>query len=438
MATMLNHHSIRTDEMRRKPPDKGAAMVMAALVSTVVLALAVVMLSFADRESSSSNNDRQRQHAIDAAMAGSVVAASALAGDPAFAGTGLTLFGDGDAQFEVVVTTDTTVPSGFRRIITSYGYAPSKATATATRSVRQVVELDPIGFEYGVFTDGSYSDASSSSVTGSVYAGGSISLGNAHDYVGNLDAIGSISTGANQSITGNLHANGSVSVTNTSTIVNGSVFAGGSIATGGTIRDVAQAGGTVSNCSKVQGSCIQHSPPPPVPVRVLPPFNFDPSNYSPPPTNVSGTDFTTRVKNRTYTQGVFNVSGSVSLSNNDSLQLTGDMTIFTTGSITLPGTISGPPGVNVQLTLVVRGSVTAPNNLTIPSTVKTLFYTNGSFSASNKLIFTGVLYVHGSFSMGANSSITYAPVAAPGFDWTNSNPQSFTVRNISTREITGT
>ncbi len=438
MENMLKGHSssnhTRPDD---QSSDRGTALVVAAIISVIVMGLGAVTLSFANRESGSSNNDRQRQHAIDAAMAASVVANSALASNAAYPGSGLVTFAGGEAQYEVTVATDTTVTSGIRRIITSYGYAPSKATPTSTRAVRQVVELDPIGFAYGIFVDGSYSDGSSSSVTGSIYAGGSISLGNAHDYVGDLDAIGSISTGSNQTITGTLHANGSVSVSNTSTIVYGNVYAGGSISTGGTIRDVAQAGGTVSNCAKVQGSCIQHSAPPPVQVQQLPPFTFNAANYSPAPSYPTGSAFATGVKNRTYTQGVYNISGSVSFANNESLQLTGDMTIFVTGSLTLPGTISGPAGQNVQLTVIVGGSATAPNNLTIPSTVKTLIYTNGSFSASNKLIFTGALYAHGSFSLGANSSITYAPVSAPGFDWTNANPRSFTIRNVSTREITG-
>ena len=438
MESVLSHSSIRKVGVK-KPSDRGAAMVMAAIISVVVMTLAGVTLSFANRENSASNGDRQRQHAIDAAMAASVVANSALANNAAYAGSGLVSFGTGAnaAQYEVTVATDTTVTSGLRRIITSYGYAPSKAAAMSVRTVRQVVELDPIGFAYGVFVDGSYSDGSSSSVTGSVYAGGSIALGNAHDYVGDLDAIGSISTGANQTITGTLRANGSVSVSNTSTIVYGSVYAGGSVSTGGIIRDTAQAGGTVSNCAKVQGSCIQHSAPPVVPVQQLPPFTFDPANYSPAPLYPTGSAFQTGVKNGTYTQGVYKISGSVSFANNETLHLTGDMTIFTTGSLTLPGTISGPAGQNVQLTVVVGGSAVAPNNLTIPSTVKTLIYTTGSFSASNKLIFTGALYAHGSFAMGANSSITYAPVTAPGFDWTSSNPRSFTIRNISTRETTG-
>ena len=387
MESVLNHSSIRKVGLK-KQSDRGAAMVMAAIISVVVMTLAGVTLSFANRENTASNGDRQRQHAIDAAMAASVVANSALANNAAYAGSGLVSFGAGAnaAQYEVTVATDTTVTSGFRRVITSYGYAPSKAAAVS---------------------------------------------------VGDLDAIVSSSTGANQTITGTLRANGSVSVSNTSTIVYGSVYAGGSISTGGTIRDTAQAGGTVSNCAKVQGSCIQHSAPPVVPVQQLPPFTFDPANYSPAPLYPTGSAFQTGVKNGTYTQGVYKISGSVSFANNDTLRLTGDMTIFTTGSLNLPGTIVGPTGQNVQLTVVVGGSAVAPNNLTIPSTVKTLIYTNGSFAASNKLIFTGALYAHGSFAMGANSSITYAPVSAPGFDWTNSNPRSFTIRNISTRETTG-
>jgi hypothetical protein len=440
METMLNHSPTRNHVGGDKPRDVGAAMVIAAIVATIAMALGGVMLSQANRENSSSNNDRMRQHAIDAAMAGAVVAASALANDPTYAGTDpqdpMTV-ADGDAQFEITVVPDPEAPTSFRRVVTAIGYAPSKAAPVASRSVRQLVELDPIEFEYGLFTDGSYSDGSSGSVTGSLYAGGSITLGNAHDYVGNLSAIGSISTGSNQTITGTLHANGSVSVSNTSTVVNGSVFAGGSITTGGIVRDVAQAGGTVSNCAKVQGSCIQHSPPPPVQVQHLPQFVYNPANYSPPPVNVTGSDFVTRVKNQTYTQGVYNVSGSVSFKNNETMRLTGNMTIITSGSLTLPGTITGPAGQTVQLALIIGGSMTAPNNLTIPSTVRTLLYTNGSFSAANRLIFTGVLYTHGSFTMGANSSITYAPVDSPGFDWTQANPQSFSVRNIATREITG-
>ena len=437
MESMLNtQESLVGNRRNRRSSDRGSVLVMAAIISVVAFALAGVILSHAQRQSSASNTERFRQQSIDAAMAGAVVANSALTTNAAYTGSGLVTVADGSAQFEVHVATDATVAGSARRVLTSTGYSPTKAAPKVVRTFQQEVELDPVGFTYGIFLEGSYSDASSSSVIGSIYTGGSISLGNAHDLTGNLDAIGSISTGSNQNITGTLHANGSVSVGNTSTNVYGSVLAGGSITTGGIVRDVAQAGGSVTNCAKVQGSCIQHSPPPLVPVQFLPPFTFNAANYASVSAVTSGAAFATGVKNKTLTQGVFNINGSVSFNNNETLELTGDMTIFVSGSITLPGTISGPVGSNVQLTLIVRGSASAPTNLTIPSTIKTLIYTNGSFSAGNKLIFTGVLYTHGSFSMGANSSITYAPVSAPGFDWTQSSAQSYTIRNITTRETT--
>ena len=357
-------------------------------------------------------------------------------------GSGLTTFAGGAAQFEVTVATDATVGGGFRRVITSYGYAPSKTSPKSARTVQQVVDLDPVGFSYGVFTGGNYGDGSASSVIGGMYTAGNAVLGNSQDYIGNVSSRGNIDTGSNQKITGTLHANGNVTVGSTSTNVYGSVYAGGNITTGGTIRDTAQAGGTIGSTgcptSKVQGSCIQHSPPPLVPLEQLPVFVWDPANYLPVvPVNMSGTAFITAAGNPI--QGVYKLSGNADFKKNESLRLTGDTTIVIDGNFTLPGTVANnaPAGVNVQLVIVARGNVTASNNITIPSTVATLVYTNGTFNAKNSSTYTGVLYAAGNVTLGAHSLITYAPVSAPGFDWTNANPQSFTIRNISTREITG-
>ena len=121
------------------------------------------------------------------------------------------------------------------------------------------------------------------------------------------------------------------------------------------------------------------------------------------------------------------------------MQLTGDTTIYVQGNFTLPGNVANnaAAGVSVQLVIIVTGNVVASNNMTIPTTVKTLVFTNGNFSGKNSSTYTGVLYTGGNVTLGAHSSITYAPVSAPGFDWTNANPSSFTIRNISTRETTG-
>lgn len=418
-------------------------MVMAVIIAVVAFALAGVLLSFADRQSSASSFDSQRQHAIDAAMAGSVVANSALASNAAYGGSGLASHVGGAAEFEVLVTTDSTVSGGFRRIITSTGYAPTRDEAKSVRTVRQVVELDPVGFTYGVFTAGNYGDGSASSVLGDMYTGGNVLLGNSQDYIGDVSSRGNITTGSNQKITGTLHANGNVSVTNSSTDVYGSVLAGSNILLGGTIRDAAQAGGNVgtTGCptAKVHGSCIEFSPPPQVPVEQLPTFVWDPANYLPVvPVNMAGTEFVSTKKN-TNIEGAFYLTGNADFNKQDSLQLTGDTTIYVPGNFTLPGSVSNnaAAGVSVQLVIIVRGNVVASNNMTIPTTVKTLVFTNGSFSGKNSSTYTGVLYSGGNVTLGAYSSISYAPVSAPGFDWSSANPQSFTIRNISTRETTG-
>jgi hypothetical protein len=91
----------------------------------------------------------------------------------------------------------------------------------------------------------------------------------------------------------------------------------------------------------------------------------------------------------------------------------------------------------VQLTIVSSGggTITPFNNFTIPSTVTTLMFTEGAFDAKNSSTFTGALYA-GSLSNGARLTVTHAPLDDTGFDWTAANPQSFAVRNVSTREIT--
>ena len=417
--------------------DRGSALVMAAIVSVIVFALGAGMVALAAHQSNASNNDRRRQQAVDAALSGLVVADSALSRNAAYAGSGLQPFSGGAAEFEVTVVTDTTTGAAFRRIITATAYAPSKAASSkAVRTMQQVVELDAVGFTYGMFSETDLATGSSSTVIGDVYTNGNLTLGNSQDYIGNIFARGNISTGSNQKITGTVSADGDVSVSSSSTSVYGSVYAGGNILTGGTIRDTAQAGGSIG-CAKVQGSCIPYSPPPRVPPQHLPTFVWDPANYPSVVAYASGAAFVAAVAKQNA-QGTFYVTGNVVFSKQDTLYLTGDMTIVATGNIALPGGVSNHTvnGANVQLVIIATnaGTISPANNFTIPATVRTLMYTKGVFDAKNSSTFTGALYA-GELSAGAHVSVTHALTFSPGFDWSAASPQSFTVRNVTTREI---
>jgi hypothetical protein len=403
----------------------------------IVFSLGAVWLSFADHANSAARYARARQRAVDAANAGLVIADAALARNNGYSGVALTSFSGGGAAYEVTVTVDATDPTGFRRVVTAIGYAPSKVGALSTRTMRQLVALDPVGFQYAMMSEAAISTGSASSIVGDIYANGSITLGNSQDYVGSIYAQGNLTTGSNQNITGDIHATGSVSVSSSSTEVKGSIYAGTSVTTGGTVDNNVVAGGSVSNCAKVLGTCSPNTTPPSVPVQHLPAFVWSPSNYTGTQTYATGAAFVSAVS-KTDSSGVFYINGPVTFGNNDDLYLTGDMTIVVAGAITLPRQVQNhaPGGATVQLSIISTngGTITPSNNFTIPQTVNTLIFTTGMFDAKNSSTFSGSLYA-GSLYNGAHLKVTYQPLADTGFDWSAANAQSFNIRNITTREI---
>jgi Tfp pilus assembly protein PilX len=73
--------------VRLRRSDDGFTMVMAVIITAIVFSLGGTWLAYADHESSLSAHDRRRQHAIDAANAGLVVADAALARNKDYTGT---------------------------------------------------------------------------------------------------------------------------------------------------------------------------------------------------------------------------------------------------------------------------------------------------------------------------------------------------------------
>ena len=445
MAQLLRSFPDTEQRARRLRGDDGVAMVIAVIITAIVFTLGSVWMIFAEHASNAARYERHREQAIDAAYAGLARAAATLSEGGSYQGEPLTPFPGGAAMFEVVVTAD---EGGFRRTITSTGYAPSPdAVGRVQRSLQQVIDLDPVGFQYALMSESSISTGSASAIVGDLYAEGNVTLGNSQDYVGNLHIQGNLTTGSNQTITGTIHANGNVDVSNSSTTVRGSVYALGDIKTGGVIEDDAIAGGAItgSGCGKVFGACSPSTPPALVPKQRLPVFTWDPSNY---PTGtvhtysgVNGGDQLVDDLTKRNSSGVYYVDGDVEFDDNDTLYLVGDLTIVATGSITLPRQVENHTsgGTTVQLSVISTGApadatITPANNFTIPSTVSTLIYTKGRFASKNSSTFTGALYA-GSLSNGAQVRVTHASLNDIGFNWDEANPQRFTVRNVSIQEV---
>lgn len=421
--------------------EDGVAMVIAVILTAIVFSLGAVWMSVAEHAANSARYARHSEQAANAADAGLAVAAAALSSNSGYTGVGLTAFPGGAGFFEVSVAAE---GADFRRVITATGHAPAPdAPGRASRTMRQVVDLEPAAFQYAMLSDTGISTGSASGIVGDIYANGDVSLGNAQDYVGDIYVQGNLSTGSNQNITGNIRADGNVSVTNSSTTVAGNVHAGGNISTGGWIEGNAVAGGTIrqgsTDCAKVTLSCSPGTPPPPVPVQTLPTFTWNPLNYVPAPVqHASGAALVSALA-KTNASGVHYAPGNVSFNGNDTLYLVGNLTIVVAGSIDLPRQVENRTagGTPVQLSVIstCSCSISPANNFTIPSTVRTLLYTTGAFQSSNSSTFAGALYA-GSLSNGAHVTVTHAPLADDvGFNWSLANPQSFGVRNVSTYEV---
>lgn len=411
---------------RNETADGGSALVMAAVVSVVVFALAGALLSFATRQNTASNQDRQRQQAIDGASAGLVDAASALTTD-----AGLTVdsgtYDNSGTSYAVTVTTVAGEP--FRRIMKSVGSA-----SNAQRTMEQVVELVPVAFTYGFFTEGTLASANWS-VTGKVYIGGDLVLpSQAKTFTGDVYVAGNV-IGGKAKFVGSLYANKNVAITSVDSV--------NDVAAGGTLDIYNYSTGRCTN-PPVKGTCQPPNLRPlPVPLQTLPAFPWPNSSYPAGSYTQYATSAAFFADSTRQNRGVFYFPGpgDVDLSNLGAL--TGDMSVIASSSITLPTRVSkvGTAAVQISVISTNGGAINLPNNFD-DKDVPMLAYTTGAFTPvkknANSVTYLGALYT-GSFDAHANLNITYPleGLKSLGFNWSLANPQLFTIRHISTRETTG-
>ena len=429
-------------------PESGMAMVLSMSVAFVVFTLGAVWIGLGTHQITSTGREKLREQARNAAEAGLNVAMSQLTADASFTELGLSPIAGG--EFEVTVLPVSLDPDDPRRYIVSKGYAPTKANPNRqARRLEQQIELTfNDGFRYALFSSpGGITGANHMTVNGDVYASGDLTMANNSTVSGSVTSLGSVTTANNTTIAGDVHAADNVNLDNASTTVLGNIYAGGDVAMTGHVKGNVQAGGTISG-GTVDGSRSQNSPPPPPAGQTLPTFVWTPyidgteSNWLNPaafqthwstPGVKAAFEGAHRI-NCTLTCGTINF--------NSQWTLTGDTTIYSDGPISLSRDIVNAAGGPITLTIVsdATDSPTTPaismsNNVTLPDNINVVFFApNGTVKFTQLKHFTGTVYAK-EIALSQQFTLTFRPVARPGFDFGLSTTSHYGITAGSFKEV---
>lgn len=433
---------------RRLAPERGAAMVVALLVTLVVFSLGVVWVGLGTHQAIGSGRESLREQARNGAEAGLNAAMGRLAGDPAWPGQGLTAL-PGRAEFEVSVLPVSADPADTRRYIVAKGYAPSRdAPRRVARRLEQQVDLVATdGFRYALFAaPGGVSGANRMTVNGDIYSATDITLSNNATVSGSVVSLGGVTTQNNSTIAGDVHATGNVVLNDANTTVLGDVRSGGSVTMTGRVKGSVQAAGTITG-GTVDGARAEFSPPEPPRTQALPAFTWDLANYP------SASAWAAPALFQAYwlaNRGAFSGHHRVSCLSpcltpvdlNLKWALTDDVTIVADGPITLSREITNAAGRPVTLTIVslapelpLLPPISMTNNLSLPDDVRVVFYApSGPVHFKNLKHFSGAVYA-ASISLDQQFTLTFVPMAVPGFDWGPASATHFEVQAGAFREV---
>jgi|GEM_PF-4387111 len=445
MALLLSR--LRRRSASAGGPEGGMALVLSLSVAFVVFALGAVWIGIGTHQVTITGRDKLRDQARSAAEAGLNAAMSGLSADASFTGLGLTSVAGG--QFEVSVLPVSVDPSDGRRYLVAKGYAPAKASPRAVaRRLEQQVELIPTdGFRYALFSSpGGITGANKMTVNGDVYANGDLSLSNNATVAGSVTSLGSITTANNSTISGDVVAAKDVTLDNPATTVLGNVYAGGDVTMTGHVKGDVQAGGTISG-GTVDGARAQNSPPPPPAPQTLPTFAWDPANYPSVSNWATPAAFNTWFSAHTGSiSGVHRISCPAPCTTAVTLgtkwTMTGDTTIVADGPISLSRDMTNGTSGPVTLTVVslATDSASTPaismsNNVSLPDNVEVVFFANnGSVRFSNLKHFTGTVYAS-SIQLDQQFTLTFQPVAEPGFDFGLTSSSHFQIQAEAYKEV---
>lgn len=441
----------------------GTTMAAVLMVVMVVTVIGVASMQLAQHSNDVTSVDRERLQSVSSAEAGVTEAIGRIEAGascdatvtpfaPLYDGTKLL----GQYRNRIDPEAGTTCGETPRRLIHSWGYAPTGGTR-ALRHLEVAVELVPkAGFPFTLFAEGSTGTIyvkNDGTIDGDIY---SEVLDQSKNNVSsnNIITTGSIVAKNNSSYSGTLWAGGDVTVGNGG-VIGQSVIASGSapgsdgdidLQTGSSVGGDALAKGTVTlgGGSVVHGSVSQNNPGlPPPPVLTKPTFTWDPSNYTPFPTVGTAAQITTTLNtNRNNLQGTYRSTDSGgTIVFPDNVTITGPLTVVSSGKVDTGRTMSvsgGPYQVVVVAQSTASDAIDIVKSLTVASGLHVLLFTDGGVDMKNHVSMTGSIYgdfIDAKNTFAISKSDLLMTDAPPGFTWTFGSSASFSAIPTLWREI---
>lgn len=450
-ATLLRRR-IRRDE-------RGSTMAAVLMVLMVVTVIGVASVQLAQHSNDISSVDRERTQSVSAAEAGVTsaidrieVAATCDATVTPFAelydGTRML----GKYRTRIDPEAGTSCGDTPRRVIHSWGYAPTGGTR-GLRHLEVTVELIPqAGFPFTLFAEGSTGTIyvkNNGTVVGDVYSE-TIDQTKNNVFVDDIITPGSITTLNNAAYTGTLWAGGDVFVGENSTIGQSVIAAGSTSAGNVTLQNNTHVGGDVlrkGTLTQGSGVVVDGSVPPANPNLPAPPVLTKPT-FNP---DAVAYDFqgSAAQVNAWLNTNKDNLQGEVRATDGnlvifpDNVTVTGPLTVVSDGSgkVRMGQTMSASGGPHVVVVVAMSPSTSAieiPKTLTIASALHTLLFARGGVDMKNAVSMTGAVYadfidIKNTFTI--NGSEILKTLAPTGFTWTFGSSSAYAAVPTLWREI---
>lgn len=437
--------------------ERGSTMAAVLMVLMVVSVISVASVQLARHSNDVSSVDRERFQAVSAAEAG---VTSAIDRIEAGAGcdAGATAFADlpsgtdvlGRYRTRIDPESGTTCGQTPRRVIHSWGFAPTGGTR-GLRHLEVTVELKPqAGFPFTLFAEGSTGTIyvkNNGTIDGDIY---SEVLDQSKNNVSadNIVTPGSVETQNNAVYTGTVWAGSNITIGQNSNIGQSLIAAGSngpgtiSIGSNAVIGGDARAKGTVTlgSGAAVNGSVSQNNanlPPPPVLTKPT----FNPSAVSYTLTGTAASITAALEANKNNLQGQFRATDGGTVVFPDNATVTGPLTVVAAGKVATGRTMvasGGPHTVVIVAMSPASNAIDIPTTLTIASALHTLLFTQGGVDMKNHVSMTGAIYgdmIDAKNTFSINASEILKTLVPDGFTWNFSSSSTYSAVPTLWREI---